>query len=149
MGMKRIPLQAGLGHASSEPRLYAGVGSGHASSGPLLHAGVGLGHMSPEPSCMHRVGHKSGAGQDWGSGRGSEQGVKLPQLHVGEALRAKEQKDGCAQPADGQPRTGGGGGGGGWDDYQAGTGRRETYHQARRPPRTLDAFEANVSRGAL
>jgi hypothetical protein len=145
MGMKRIPLQAGLGHASSEPRLYAGVGSGHASSGPLLHAGVGLGYMSPESFCMHRVGHKCGAGKDWGSGRVSEQGVKLPQLHLGEALRAKEQKDVCAQPADGQPRTRGGGGG----DYQAGTGRRETYHQARRPPRTLDAFEANVSRGAL
>lgn len=49
----------------------------------------------------------------------------------------------CVQPADGQPQKEVG------SDSQAGTRRKKTYHQARRPPRALDAFEANVSRGAL
>lgn len=47
----------------------------------------------------------------------------------------------CTLPMAGQPWT--------WVIVPAGTEKEGTHHQARRPPRALDAFEANISRGAL
>lgn len=56
--------------------------------------------MSPEPSCMLEWAARVGQGRTGVVAGGVSKGVKLPQLHIVEALRAKEQKDVCVQPAD-------------------------------------------------
>lgn len=110
---------------------------------------------SPAPLMFLGVGYKSGGGREQlkerkdGSPAGRNsigKGVEVGGKTMGRGgLRTEGAGRGGGHtspwPMAGQPWT--------WADCPIGTEREQTHHQARRPSRALDAFEANVSRRAL
>lgn len=146
-----MSLFLGLGNSHRDRRVEGSLNVPREQNEDVLKQGPGQAPPEPVLCSLGWARRVRGGGQVKGrkdgspSGRNSiSKGMDVGGKTMGrEGLKTEGGGRGhaCTQPVADRPWT--------WVIVPAGTEKEETHHQARRPPRALDAFEANVSRGAL